>query len=142
MFKKELAIKVNAVILFCLGLLDLIRGFMHTFAINWASANIAKIDPHPDALILMGSFGISNFLTGFIYLYIVWKVKEKASFILFLIPVSYVMGVAGMKLSGISMQSEFNGQYMMFIYLAICVLSSLYYAISMKMTKEVAVGKH
>jgi len=136
MFKKELAIKINAVVLFCLGLLDLLRGFMHTFNINWASANIAKIDPHPDALMLMGSFGISNFLTGFIYLYIVWKVKEKASIILFLIPAAYFIGVVGMKLSGIYMQSEFNGQYMMYVYMAICVLSSLYYAISVKKSKR------
>jgi len=136
MFKKELAIKINAIVLFCLGLLDLIRGFMHTFNINWASANIAKIDPHPDALMLMGSFGISNFLTGFIYLYIVWKVKEKASIILFLIPAAYFIGVVGMKLSGIYMQSEFNGQYMMYVYMAICVLSSLYYAISVKKSKR------
>jgi hypothetical protein len=137
MFKKELSIKINAVVLFCLGLLDLLRGFMHTFNINWASANIAKIDPHPDALMLMGSFGISNFLTGFIYLYIVWKVKEKASIILFLIPTAYFIGVVGTKLSGISMQSEFNGKYMMYVYMAICVLSSLYYAISTKKSREV-----
>lgn len=137
MFKKELAIKINTVILLCLGLLDLLRGFMHTFNINWASTNIAKIDPHPDALMLMGSFGISNFLTGFIYLFIVWKAKEISSFILFLIPAAYFVGVVGMKLSGISMQSEFNGQYMMYVYMAICVLSSLYYAISANKAKGV-----
>ncbi len=137
MFNKERAVKNNSIVLFSLGILDLLRGFMHTYNINWASTNIAKIDPLPDSLILMGSFGISNILTGFIYIYTAWKLKKHAPIILILIPIAYFLGFVGLKISGISMQSEFNGKYMMLVYMSICVVSFLYYAISAKKSGEV-----
>jgi len=109
---------------------------MHTFNINWASANIAKIDPIPDSLMLMGTFGISNFLTGFIYLLILWKAKKLAPYVLILIPISYVLGIMGLKMQHVQMQAEFNGQYMMRVYLILCALTSIYYFIALKLTKD------
>lgn len=138
MFNKERAVKINSIVLFCLGLVDLLRGFMHTYNINWAAVNIAKMEAHPDAMMLMGTFGISNFLTGFIYIYIAWKAKKHAPVLLFLIPAAYFIGVVGMKLSQVSMQSEFNGQYMMLGYMAICVISTVYYLISAKKDKKIS----
>ena len=76
MLNKFLSLKINTLILGVIALIDIIRGYMHTFNINYASANIAKIDPHPDAMYLLGVFGMSNFLTAFIYLIIVWKAKH------------------------------------------------------------------
>lgn len=136
MFKKKIALKINTRVLGALAILDLIRGYMHTFNINWASANIAKIDPIPDSLMLMGSFGISNFLTGFIYLLIIWKAKQLAPYILLLIPFSYVLGIIGLKIQNVQMEAEFNGQYMMHVYLILCALTGVYYFVASNLNKD------
>lgn len=133
MYNKKTALKVSSLLLLAISLLDIIRGFMHTFNINWAAENIAKIEAIPDSMILMGSFGMSNFLTGFIYLLILWKAKNLAPHVLALIPIAYGLGIIGLKLQGIAMESEFNGQYMMFVYLGLCALTSIYYFLSSKM---------
>jgi hypothetical protein len=132
MYNKKTALKVSTILLFAIALLDIVRGFMHTFNINWAAENIAKIEAIPDSMMLMGSFGMSNFLTGFIYLLILWKVKNLTPYILGLIPIAYGLGIIGLKLQGIAMDAEFNGQYMMFVYLGLCALTSIYYFLSSK----------
>jgi hypothetical protein len=131
MTKKQSALRVTSVVLFALGILDIVRGIMHTFNINWAAATFARIDPHPDALILMGSFGISNFLTGFIYLYAARKMKEHTPILRLMIPSAYILGAIGLKASGVVMQSAYNGKYMMIGYLAICAAAYIYYRISL-----------
>lgn len=129
---KKTALKISTILLFAIALLDIVRGFMHTFNINWSAENIAKIEAIPDSMILMGSFGMSNFLTGFIYLLILWKAKNLTPYILAIIPIAYGLGIIGLKLQGIAMDAEFNGQYMMFFYLGSCVLTSIYYFLSSK----------
>ena len=60
-------------VLLGLGLYDLLRGFMHTYALHWSAVTIAgfNVDTTPvDQFFMLGTFGISNFLTGFIYLLI------------------------------------------------------------------------
>lgn len=132
MLSKSLSLKINTIVLIVIAIVDIIRGCMHTFHINYAAANIAKIDPHPDALYLLGVFGMSNFLTAFIYLIIVWKAKHIAPYILLIIPLGYLVGIIGLKTQDVQMQSDFNGQYMMFGYFAICLLTSLTYFTSKK----------
>ena len=132
MLNKSLSLKINTIVLTVIAIVDIIRGYMHTFNINYASANIAKIDPHPDAMYLLGVFGMSNFLTAFIYLIIVWKAKHITPYILLIIPLGYLVGIIGLKIQDVQMQSDFNGQYMMFGYFTICLLTSLLYFTSKK----------
>ena len=132
MLSKSLSLKINTIVLIVIAIVDIIRGFMHTYNINYASANIAKIDPHHDALYLLGVFGMSNFLTAFIYLIIVWKAKHITPYILFIIPFAYLVGIVGLRTQDVQMQSEFNSQYMMFGYFTICLLTSLLYFTSKK----------
>lgn len=113
-------------VLFFLAAVDLIRGFFHTYLLTWAAAEVARIDPNPDALFLLGVFGNSNFLTGGIFFLIAWKAKELAQYVVGIIPLAYGLGIAGIRLNGISMESEFNGQYMMYLYFGICILSFIY----------------
>lgn len=127
MFHKEFTLKLNAIVLSLLALMDLFRGYMHTFNIKWASAHVAQIAPNPDSLFLMGAFGMSNFLTGFIYLIIVWKAKHIAPYVLLVIPVAYLLGLLGLQQQGVHMESAFNGQYMMYVYLGICFITSIFY---------------
>lgn len=128
MFKKALILKINIYVLFLASMMDIIRGFMHTYRVRYAAENIAKIEPISDSLVLMGAFGISNFLTAFIYWLILLKAKHLSPYVLLLIPVSYFIGGMGIKYANVQMEAEFNGQYMMSFYLSICLFtSSLYF---------------
>jgi hypothetical protein len=110
------------VVLFCLGLMDLLRGFTHTYRVHHAALNLAQIDPHPDALVLMVAFGISNFLTGALFILIALTAKHIAAIVLLLIPAAYFFGGIGMIYSGVTLQSPFIGQYIMKIYLSISLV--------------------
>ena len=127
MLNTKTALKINTFVLFLIGVIDIIRGFMHTYNIRWASANIAKIEPIPDSLLLMGAFGISNFLTAFVYFLICWKAKHLSPYVLLLIPFSYMLGFIGLKVENVTPNAEFNGQYMMMVYLGICTVVAIYY---------------
>lgn len=123
----ERATRISRNVLFVLAGVDLVRGIAHTFLLNWAAINVARIDAHPDALMLLGVFGNSNFLTAGVFLLIAWKAKELSGYVLGIIPLAYGTGIVGIRLNGVTMQSEFNGQYMMMIYFAVCVVTFVYF---------------
>ena len=132
MFKKEKAFKIAVVTLGIVAGVDLLRGLMHTFLIMWASENIAHMTQTADTLFLMNTFGVSNLLTGFIFVLILRKAKVLAPYILVLVPVIYLVGVISSNLTGIAaMQtSEWNGQYLMYVYLGVSFISGSNYFIS------------
>jgi hypothetical protein len=109
--------------------MDLLRGFTHTYRVHHAALNLAQIDPHPDALVLMVAFGISNFLTGALFILIALTAKHIAAIVLLLIPAAYFFGGIGMIYSGVTLQSPFIGQYIMKIYLSISLVTALFYYI-------------
>jgi hypothetical protein len=127
---KNTALRINGIVLFLLGLLDLNRGIAHTFRIHHAAVNLAQIDPHPDALVLMAAFGMSNFLTGSLFILIALKARHLAPVVLLLIPAAYALGGLGMHTSGVTLQSAFVGQHMMRVYLAVSLLTALFHFIS------------
>jgi len=132
--KKETALKVCTLILFLAGLMDIKRGFAHTFNVRYSAEHLAGIEPISDSLVLMSAFGMSNFLTGFIYFLVVWRAKQLAPYILLLIPLSYFIGGLGMTYQNVKMESPFIGRYIMAVYLSICLITSLIYFLSKKDT--------
>ena len=132
MFKRETALKVAVVTLVIVAIMDLFRGYMHTANIWYASENIAKMTQTADTMNLMNFFGISNLLTGCIYLLIILKAKELSPYVLVIIPVTYLIGIISSNLTGVAaMQvSEWNGKYMMYVYLAATALIGINYFIS------------
>jgi hypothetical protein len=129
---KETALKVCTIVLFLAGLMDIRRGFAHTFNVRYSAEYLAGIDPIPDSLVLMGAFGISNFLTGFIYFLVIWKAKELVPYILLIIPISYFIGGMGLQFQQVQPESQFIGRYIMAVYLSICFISGLLYFLSKK----------
>ncbi|MET1260623.1 hypothetical protein ABV409_14850 [Flagellimonas sp. DF-77] len=130
MIRKRM-LQVCVTLLFIAGVVDFMRGVAHTFRVRYAATHIAKIDPTADSLVLMGSFGISNFLTAFIYILIVFRARKLAPYILLLIPLSYALGILGLiGYQNVVLESEFNGQYMMQYYLIICAAAGLLYFIT------------
>lgn len=125
---KQLALKISSIILLLAGIMDIWRGFIHTFQVKYATINGAGIEPNSDNLVLMGAFGISNFLSGLLYLIIVWKAKKIVPYVLLLIPASYCMGSFGLQYSNVFIDpNKFKGQYIMSVYLGICMLTVIFY---------------
>lgn len=125
---KQLALKISSIALLLVGVMDIIRGVLHTFQIKYALLNGAKIEPVTESLVLMGAFGISNFLTGFLYLLIVWRAKKIVPYVLLIIPFSYYLGGIGLRFSNVVLPADkFRGQYIMYYYLSMCLLVALFY---------------
>jgi hypothetical protein len=132
MFTKEKAFKVAVITLGVLALTDIFRGFMHTFNIWYASENIAHMTQTADTLMLMITFGISNFLTAFIYILIILKAKHLVPYVLLIIPISYIIGIISLFTTGIAeMQSSaWNGQNMLSVYLPVSFIIGINYFIA------------
>ncbi len=125
--------KIISVIAIALGCLDLLRGFMHTFLIRFAATNIAGLDlstPQAgDLLVLMGSFGISNYISGLALILMGWKSRELAWIMLGVIPSAYLIGGIAIRFYSADLaisQSAWGGKPIMMVYMAICILAFLY----------------
>lgn len=113
-----------AIVLFILGLVDLMRGILHTFCSSWAVKTFAKLDlsaARQDQLMLLGAFGISNFLTGVIFIMISLEAPALSRYVLLIVPCAYITGAIGMRIAGVRRQSAFLGRYFMLAYLAVCL---------------------
>ena len=113
-----------------LGCLDLVRGFMHTILLRYAALNIAGLDLTTslagDLLQLLGTFGISNYVTGIMLILVGWKSRPLALTMLGVIPIAYAVGVAGIRANSSSYppsQSAWGGATMMMVYLALCAVT-------------------
>ena len=96
--------KVPSRVLWGLEIYDLIRGLMHTFLLKWSGINIAGFNPDStpiDQFFMLGTFGRSNFVTGFIYILISRRSPELSPYALGLIPTSYLIGLIGIWSNGI-----------------------------------------
>jgi len=113
-------------VLFLIGLYDLLRGFMHTFMLTWSAEHFAKFDMKTvpmDQIFMLGSFGISNILTGVIYLLICIRARYLSPYVLIIIPLVYLLGMIGIWTSKVHGTAAFNGQYFMYVYFGICILT-------------------
>lgn len=127
-----------ATVLFFIGGVDVLRGFMHTFLLTGSATNIAKLDMtvgSGDQVFLLGVFGISNFLTGFIYFLISRKARELFPYVLIIIPLTYLLGLIGIRSGNVHGQSAFEGQTFMLAYLSVCILAFIIFQIQ-KMTQS------
>jgi hypothetical protein len=122
--------KFVSIVAITLGSLDLIRGFLHTILLEYAAANIAGLDLSSsvaiDLLRLMGSFGISNFITGVMLILLGWKARPLALTMLGVIPMAYLIGMVGIKFNTTAYavtQGDWGGIPMMIVYLGVCIVT-------------------
>jgi len=111
--------KIVWITLLILGCVDFFRGFMHTVMLEYAAANIAGVTGG-DALFLLRTFGLSNYLTGALFILIALKAQELTPYVLVLIPVSYAFGL--LVSPPVAQAAQFNGKYMMMVYFAVCLI--------------------
>lgn len=115
---------LSSTVLLVLGFVDLFRGVLHIFFADWAARTFAKMDlsvARQDQLALLGFFGISNLLTGMIYILVSRKAKPLSNYVLSIIPCAYAIGVIGMRVTGVRAHAAFYGRYFMLGYFAVCL---------------------
>jgi len=119
--------KFTWVVLIILGCIDLLRGIMHTIFIDEAIALFAHYDLSGpmagDLMLQMSAFGISNLITGAMFIMIALKAKQLAEIALICIPVAYLIGIIAIKIKNIVPQSDLLGQYGMMVYLVVCIIT-------------------
>ena len=80
-----------------LGVIDLLRGFMHTVVLPYSATHIACLDlsgpTAPDLLRLLGLFGISNYITGATLILTGLYARPIGLILLGLIPAFYGLGL-------------------------------------------------
>lgn len=121
--------QIASYFLFFLGCVDLVRGLSHTFLMHWANDTFAQLDLSVngnDQLMLMGAFGISNFLTGAIFILVALKAKDISVTILKLILLAYAVGLMGIKYAGVSPSADFYGRYIMLTYFGVCIIGIIW----------------
>lgn len=117
-----------------LGVYDLVRGIMHTFLVEYSAINIAGLNLEhsgQDQLMLLISFGISNFLTGALFIAVAFKARQLVPTALALIPLTYLLGFIAIRLN-VTPEAAFRGRWLMLVYLGICVLTFVACVMSMR----------
>ena len=122
--------KFVSIVAIALGVLDLIRGFMHTILLEYAATNIAGLDLSSsvatDLLRLLGTFGISNYITGVMLILLGWKARPLALTMLGVIPAAYLIGMVGININAASYtttQANWGGAPMMMVYMVVCIVT-------------------
>lgn len=108
-----------------LGCVDLIRGFIHTVLLEYAAINIFVIDLSggvSNQMLLLGVFGISNYLTGIMMILIGFKARELVPIILPLIPTTYFLGTLLISRVATPTAQLGGGPYML-VYFGICIVT-------------------
>ena len=115
------------IVLIVLGCIDLVRGFMHTVVLEYAALNIAGLDlttsTATEQLRLLGTFGISNWITGVAFILIGLKAKHISIHIIGLIPVAYGLSMIAMRMNMTGYAettANWGGMSMMVPYLIVC----------------------
>jgi Na+-transporting NADH:ubiquinone oxidoreductase subunit NqrB len=117
-----------ATVLKVLGLVDLLRGVLHTFFVDRVAKVFARLDlstARQDQLTLLGAFGISNLLTGTLFLLVSVEAPQLAAWVLLAVPCAYALGMAGIRTAGVRREAAFLGRYFMIVYLGVCVITFL-----------------
>ena len=115
--------RISSIFLILLGCFDLFRGLAHTYMIEWANHTFAQLDLSvngQDQLMLLSAFGISNWLTGMLFIVIGLKAKHIATTSLVIILLAYAVGYLGMQFAGVSPESSFYGRFIMMGYFGVC----------------------
>jgi len=122
--------KFVSIVAIVLGCLDLVRGFMHTIVLELAATSIAGLDlsgpAGADLVVLMGSFGISNYITGTMLILLGWKSRPLALAMLAVIPLSYAIGAISVRAHAVAhtaSQANWGGAPMMAGYMVVCVVT-------------------
>jgi hypothetical protein len=126
------------IVLTILGCVDIFRGIMHTVLLEYAATNIAGLDlsvAGQDQMFLLGVFGISNYLTGIMFILIGLKARNLVPIMLLVTPVVYLLSSRIILLTA-QPQSAFAGQSFMLVYIVVCLVTFISIFIHSSLTKR------
>ena len=132
-----------SLVLACMGIIDLVRGFLHTFMVQHSAVHVAGMDLSQDGgnqLMLLGAFGISNFLTGALFIAVAWKARQLVPAVLLIAPAAYLLGFIALRLNHVSPEAAFPGRWFMLCYLSVSFLTFLASAIWMRTSRVAQCG--
>jgi hypothetical protein len=113
------------IVMIVLGCLDLYRGFSHTVLLEHAAYNVFVIDTSggiENQIFLLGLFGITNYLTGIIYILIGLSARHLVPILLPIIPSVYLFGSKLISLVT-TPTAALGGQLFMNLYMVVCYLT-------------------
>ena len=115
-----------------LGCYDILRGIMHTLNLEYSALHITTLNlatpEAADLLRLLGAFGISNFITGVMLIFIAFKARGLALIMLFVIPLAYLIGILSVRVNVteyVASKAAWGGMTPMIVYLSICFVTFL-----------------
>ena len=113
--------------LLIVAVINLGRGILHTFLVEYAATNIAGLDlsiARNELLNLMNSYGWSNIIEGILYIVIATKSRNLAPLALMLAGLLIPFAALTNNLANISLAgAKWSGApLMLFIYLPLCLL--------------------
>lgn len=134
MFSKERALTLSAIVLALVGVYDLIRAYMHTLNIWYASEHFAQMSQTADTMWLMNYQGSLQLMSGLIYILIAWKARKLAPYVLMINAFANLYHLFSASINGVlEMQtSAWSGLYYMYVYCAVVVITGLNYFIARK----------
>jgi hypothetical protein len=113
------------IIMIGLGGIDLLRGFIHTVLLEYATVNIFGLDFSGgvnNQMFLLGIFGISNYLTGILFILIGLKARALVPIILPVILATYFVGTAIIARVATPTAQLGGGPYML-VYFTVCIVT-------------------
>jgi hypothetical protein len=113
------------IILTVLGCVDLLRGFIHTVFLEYAAEYIMGLDltlARDDQLLLLGVFGISNYITGMMLILVGLKARNIVPYVFLVIPVSYLSGAFLINRIA-SSSARLGGLPLMSAYIIVCIVT-------------------
>ena len=111
------------IILIVLGCVDIFRGIIHTVLLPYAAENIMGLDlsvARDDQLVLMGTFGISNYITGVLSIVIALKARNIAPYVFLITPISYIFGSIMINIAA-NPSSKYGGLPLVFALIIISI---------------------
>ena len=124
---KEEIPKFAFIITIALGCIDLIRGFIHTILLEYAAEFIMGLDltvARDNQLLLLGVFGISNYITGIFMILIALKARDLVPYALIVIPICYFFGMIAISRVA-TPQAALGGMPYMLVYFIISIITSI-----------------
>ncbi|MDF1678559.1 MAG: hypothetical protein P1U32_07705 [Legionellaceae bacterium] len=113
-----------------IGCYDLLRGFMHTFNLEYSALYIAKLNlatpQASDLLRLLGVFGVSNFITGAMLILVAFAARGLALIMLLIVPLAYAVGMITIRYNATDYapsHAAWGGMTPMMVYLTICIVT-------------------
>nr|WP_147661466.1 hypothetical protein [Candidatus Prometheoarchaeum syntrophicum] len=124
---KPMPPKFTWITLLIIGIIDIVRGLMHTFFMEQAIATFAHLDYSAtnisDQLFQMNTLGISNIISGILFIIVALKAKKYADIALLYLVISHIIGFISIPINNIENTSDFLGKYIMLAYIGLCLLA-------------------